>query len=65
MNKVAITLSEGRIMDVVSDQNTEITIFKYDKVKKGMFKKESDLIAIEIHHVKGNKKAATGVFDEV
>lgn len=66
MSKIEITISEGRIVGIGSDKDVEITVFRYDKVKKGAFKKKvNDLLAIEIHNVKGNKNAVIGVSNEI
>lgn len=66
MSKIEITISEGRVVDIISDKDVDITVFRYDKVKKGTFKKKvNDLLAIEIHNVKGDKNAVIGVSNEI
>lgn len=65
-NEIAITIYDGRIVNVESRKDVTVTVFNYGTVKNSMFsRKKFDIISIENRIVEGKgAKAIIGVDDE-
>lgn len=65
-NEVAITIHDGRVVNVESRKDVNVVVFNYGDVKKSLFgKKKFDIISIENRQVEGKgSKAIIGVNDE-
>jgi len=65
-NEVAITIYDGRVVNVESRKDVTVTVFNYGTVKNSIFsKKKFDIISIENRKVDGKgAKAIIGVEDE-
>lgn len=65
-NEIAITIYDGKIVNVESRKDINVVVFNYGTVKNSLFsKKKFDIISIEDRTVKGKgAKAIIGVNDE-
>lgn len=65
-NEVAITIYDGKVVNVESRKNVTVTVFNYGTVKNSVFsRKKFDIISIENRKVEGKgAKAIIGVDDE-
>lgn len=65
-NQVAITIYDGKVVNVESRNDVNVVVFNYGTVKNSLFsKKKFDIISIEDRTVKGKgSKAIIGVHDE-